>query len=338
MLDAIPYPDWIRPEIVPGLPFRWYGLMYLVAFGISYLLFQYQVKRQRLDIDSDTVMSFFFWGIIGLLVGARLFATLIFDSSGEYLRKPWLIFWPFGEDFRFTGFTGMNYYGGLVGALAGCILYARVKKLDLLEWADMILAGVPLGYTFGRLGNFINAELYGRITTAPWGMFFPHARRFPASEPWVRETAEQAGMTIEPGAAMVNLPRHPTQLYEAFFEGIFLWLILWFIVRKRRPFKGFTLGAYVIGYGLVRFVLDYYRMPIRSDFVLKLSSVSNPPYQLVTLWNLSASQLFSLAMILGGLVFLLILSRRQKRRSEAEERAEQARVSMRKLRKRIQKD
>jgi phosphatidylglycerol:prolipoprotein diacylglycerol transferase len=169
-------------------------------------------------------------------------------------------------------------------------------------------------------------------------MFFPHARQFPASEPWVQEFADKSGMTLAPGTPTVNLPRHPTQLYEAFFEGIFLWLILWFILRRRRLLKGFILGAYVIGYGLVRFVLDYFRMPIRDDFVLKLSSVPNPPYLLVTPWSISASQLFSLAMVLGGILFLWLLSRYQSRRLEVEEKAQQSKGSLRKLRKRIQKD
>ena len=335
ILSFIPYPAWIRPEIIPGLPLRWYGLMYLVAFAITYILFNYQVKQREQDVDKDTVLSFFFWAIVGLLVGARLFATLFFDSSGRYLLKPWLIFWPFGENMQFTGFTGMNYFGGLAGALAACIIYTRVKKLSILDWADMLVAGIPLGYTFGRLGNFINGELYGRITTAPWGMVFPHARRFPAKEQWVKDFAEKCGMVIEENATLVNLPRHPTQIYEGFLEGILLWLVIWFVFRKRKPFHGFLVGIYVIGYGVVRFLVDYFRVPLRDDFLIKLVAVDNPPYLLLTPWNFLASQIFSLLMILGGILFLVVLKRYWDRKSEAEDKP---RVSMRKLRKKIDRE
>ena len=335
LLSYIPYPAWIRPEIIPGLPLRWYGLMYLVAFTITYLLFNYQVKQRDLDVDKDTVMSFFFWGIVGLLVGARLFATIFFDASGRYLLKPWLIFWPFGENMQFTGFTGMNYYGGLAGALAACIIYTRVKKLSILDWGDMLVAGIPLGYTFGRLGNFINGELYGRITTAPWGMIFPHARKFPAKEQWVREIAEKCGLVIEENATLVNLPRHPTQIYEGFLEGIFLWLIIWFVFRKNKPFHGFLMGIYIIGYGVVRFFVDYFRVPLRDDFAIKLVAVDNPPYLLLTPWNFLASQIFSFLMMLGGILFLVVLKRYWDRKVEIEDKP---RVSMRKLRKKIDRD
>ena len=188
MLAFLNFPDWIRPEIIPGLPLRWYGMMYLLAFVVAFLLFNYQIKDRKLDVSRDDTMSFFFWGIIGLLIGARLFSTLLFDSTHTYLRKPWLIFWPFRDGFHFVGFQGMNYYGGLVGAVVALIIYCRVKKISLLDWGDMLLAGVPLGYTFGRLGNFINGELYGRVTAAPWGFVFPHAKRFPVADPWVRSS------------------------------------------------------------------------------------------------------------------------------------------------------
>jgi phosphatidylglycerol:prolipoprotein diacylglycerol transferase len=332
ILSYISYPTWLHPEIIPGLPLRWYGLMYLVAFAITYLLFNYQVKQRKLNIERDTVMNFFFWGIVGLLIGARLFATLIFDSTGRYLLKPWLIFWPFDENFRFTGFTGMNYYGGLVGAVVACIIYTRVKKLDFFDWADMLVAGIPLGYTFGRFGNFINGELYGRLTTAPWGMIFPNARSFPASESWVVDFARKCNLDISQDAVMVNLPRHPSQLYEAFLEGIFLWLVIWFIFRKRRPFQGFLLGVYIISYGLVRFFVDYFRIPLGKDFAIKLSSIENPPYLLLTPWNFLASQIFSILMILGGGILLILLYMYWKRREAI---TEKPKVSMRKLRKKI---
>jgi len=335
MLAYIQFPEWIKPEIIPGLPLRWYGLMYLLAFVTAYLLFNYQVKQRQLDVQKDTVLSFFFWGIIGLLIGARLFATLFFDPTHTYLHKPWLIFWPFADG-RFVGFQGMNYYGGLVGCLIALIIYCRVKKISLLDWGDMVLAGVPLGYTFGRLGNFINAELFGRVTTAPWGMVFPRARKFPVNEKWVRETANKIGMEL-PERGFINLPRHPTQLYEAFFEGIVLWLVLWFFFRKRKKFDGYIIGIYIIGYGAIRFLIDYFRMPIsRGDFLLKLSQVPNPPYLLVTPFNFITSQLYSLLMIIGGVIFFIAAKKiAQHREAKKAEEQEKKKISMRKLRKKI---
>mgnify|MGYP006289974939 FL=1 len=308
MLGYLQFPEWIKPEIIPGLPLRWYGLMYLLAFLIAFLLFRWQIKDRELDVNKDDIMSFFFWGIIGLLIGARLFATLFFDPTHTYLQKPWLIFWPF-TDGRFVGFQGMNYYGGLVGAVIALIIFCRIKKINLLDWGDMLLAGVPLGYTFGRLGNFINAELFGRVTTAPWGMIFPHARRFPVSEEWVQETAAKIGMEL-PETGFVNLPRHPTQLYEGFFEGIVLWLVLWFVFRKRKKFDGSIIGIYIIGYGIIRFVIDYFRMPIsRGDFLLRLSPIDNPPHLLLTPFNFITSQLYSFLMILAGVLFFIAVKK-----------------------------
>lgn len=337
MFAYLQYPDWINPEIIPGLPLRWYGLMYLVAFGIAYLLFTLQIKKRKLEVEQDDVVNFFFWGVIGLLLGARIFATLLFDPTHTYLRKPWLIFWPF-SDGQFVGLQGMNYYGGLAGCIVALIIYCRVKKIELLDWGDMLLAGVPLGYTFGRLGNFINAELYGRVTTAEWGIVFPYARRFPATEEWVREMVTKIGMEV-PESGLVNLPRHPTQLYEAFFEGIVLWAIIWFIFRKRKPFNGFIVGIYIIGYGIMRFIIDYFRMPISADdFIIKLSPIHNPPYLFLTPFNFITSQIYSALMIVGGVVFLFIISHYQKRKA-AERSVEQMKKkpSSRKLRKKIDK-
>lgn len=331
----IEFPTWLRAEIIPGLPIRWYGLMYLVAFAISYLLFMYQIKRREVEVDSDTVINFFFWGILGLLIGARLFSTLFFHGSDEYWRQPWLIFWPF-RDGRFVGLQGMNFYGGLAGAIVGFVVYARAKKINILDWGDMLLAGVPLGYTFGRLGNFINAELYGRVTQASWGVLFPTADRFPASESWVREWALASGISIEPGQVLVNLPRHPTQIYEALTEGIILWLVIWFVFRKKKPFDGFIVGFYVIAYGVLRFIIDYFRMPISApDFALRLVDNGIPVHFVQTPLNFIPSQFYSLAMVIGGSVFLLLVSRHHKTKSDELVAGEPGKPSRRGMRKKI---
>jgi phosphatidylglycerol:prolipoprotein diacylglycerol transferase len=307
VLAYVPFPAWFRSEIIPGLPIRWYGLMYVVAFVVSYALFMYQAKEQKLDTekDRDTILNFFFWGIAGLLIGARIFATVLFSGTDLYVRKPWLIFWPF-SDGRYVGLQGMNYYGGLLGAVVAMVIYGRARKLPLREWGDMLLAGLPLGYTFGRIGNFINGELFGRVTSLPWGMLFPHADPLPLSDPFVRETAARVGIAVVAGAKTVNLPRHPTQLYEALLEGLVLWVLLWLGFRKRKPYKGFVIGMYLLGYGLVRFVVDYLRMPLVEGFTIRLSSLDNPTYRFITPLNLIDSQIYSLLMIVAGVLLLVI--------------------------------
>ncbi|HHU36014.1 MAG TPA: prolipoprotein diacylglyceryl transferase [Treponema sp.] len=318
MFLSISYPSWIQPEIFPGFPLlRWYGLMYLFAFATAYFLFRYQVRNGELDraqgdghpVTTDDISSFISWTIFGLLIGARIFATLIYDTSGIYLQKPWLIFWPLNESGQWTGLQGMSYHGGFVGAFIGMLLWTIRHKKPFLAWCDTMAASVPLGYTFGRLGNFLNGELYGRVTTSPFGMIFPNARRFSLSEPWVRKTAEYLNMIVPDGAAMINLPRHPSQLYEAFFEGIVLWAIIWFIFRKRRSFNGMLTAVYTIGYGLVRFFIEYLREP-DSDLGYRITrgGVPAPTYLLESFLNISTGQILCLMMIVGGTIFLLIRS------------------------------
>ncbi|MDT8299825.1 MAG: prolipoprotein diacylglyceryl transferase, partial [Spirochaetaceae bacterium] len=260
----IPYPEWISPTIFPGLPIRWYGLMYLVAFGIAYGLTMLQLRQRTsdspADVNRDQITDLFFWMILGVIVGGRIVAATLYDTSGVYLSKPWLVFWPFDEHMNFTGLAGMSYHGGLIGGLIAFLIYSKKKHLPILATGDLLAASIPLGYTFGRIGNFLNHELYGRITTAPWGVLFPHARRLPTGDPVVRETAEIVGIDIS-GQSLVNLPRHPSQLYEALLEGVILWLVLWFVFRKRKPFDGFMIGAYLIGYSIARFIAEYFRTP-----------------------------------------------------------------------------
>ena len=334
----IVFPEFLRPEIISGLPIRWYGLMYLVAFAVTYYLVRYQAREQRISTDQDTVLNLFFWLIVGLLVGARLFAVTIYDATGYYRRHPLQMIVPFARvDGRlvFTGLQGMSYHGGLVGAVISGLIYSFVKKLSTRGWGDMVLTAVPLGYTFGRLGNFINGELYGRVTSVPWGMVFPAAERFSAQEHWVQEYAARVGMDIS-GLSWVNLPRHPSQLYEAFFEGIVLWLVLWFVLRKRKPFPGFMMGAYVIGYGFIRFFIEYVREPdIGIGYPIRFVPIENPAYQF-TLWNFTTGQILCFLMIAGGILSLLLLRGRAVRERNESLQAEQRQRNLRKLRKKKQ--
>ncbi len=335
-LAYLTYPAWLRPEIIPGLPLRWYGLMYLVAFVLAYFLFRFQVREKKLGISNDEVMNYFFWIIIGLLLGARIIAATVYDPTGRYLRKPWLIFWPFDESMRFTGLAGMSYHGGLIGVIGATILYCRIKKRSILEWGDMIVTAVPLGYTFGRLGNFINGELFGRVTASPLGMVFPQARRFSTGEAWVREIAEKAGMTIGVDETSINLPRHPSQLYEAFFEGIVLFLILWFIFRKRDLVKGVRIGIYMIGYGVVRFFIEYVREPdIGIGFPIRFSKLDNPTYSLLTPWNFTTGQILNFLMVFGGIVLILVVRARAAKKTASAPAARKRKLSSRQLKKKI---
>ncbi len=305
VLAAIQFPSWISPEIIPGLPLRWYGLMYVVGFAITWLLFNREAKRREAPWSEDEAASFFFWAIVGLLVGARIFGTFLYDPQGYYLSHPWLAFWPFDETGRFVGFQGMSYHGGLLGIFIGTLIYAWIKKLPWLAIGDVIAVSAPLGYTFGRLGNFINGELWGKVCTSPIGMIFPGASRFPSSEEWVRRAATEAGIPLDSAAGMVNLPRYPSQLFEAAFEGLVLWLVLWFLVRKRRAFPGFAIGAYLAGYGVARFIIEYFREPDQGmGWIIPLGDPGAPTWLFTTPLNFSMGQVLSSFMILGGIVWM----------------------------------
>lgn len=306
----ITFPQWITPEIIPGLPFRWYGMMYLVAFAVAYGMTILQLRRDSLSVSyltNDDVVNLFFWTIVGLLIGSRIFATTIYDTSGRYLRQPWLIFWPFDADMNFIGLQGMSYHGGLVGSVVGFVAYCKVRKIDVLEIGDVVITAVPLGYTFGRIGNFINGELYGRITAAPYGVLFPGAERVPTTHPAVQSIAEEVGIDIA-GQSLVNLPRHPSQLYEAALEGVVLWAVMWFVFRRRKPFEGFMIGIYLIGYSLARFIAEYFRAPDPGlDFVIQWGPANNPRWLLMSPWNITTGQVLSLLMMAAGALVLLVL-------------------------------
>jgi phosphatidylglycerol:prolipoprotein diacylglycerol transferase len=349
-LLAARFPAWLKPEIIPGLPFRWYGLMYLVAFGIAFLLYRKQVRERRFPMSDDELSGLFFWGILMLLVGARVFSALVYDTSDIYRRQPWLIFWPFRNG-QFTGLQGMSYHGGVIGGVLSIIVYSAVKRFDFREIGDMYAASIPLGYTFGRLGNFINGELYGRVATGPLGIIFPGAQLLSPRESWVREAAERTGVAIVSESTLVNLPRYPSQLFEALFEGLILWIIIW-AWRNRKPFKGFLLSLYLGGYGIFRFCIEYFREP-DSDlgYRIQLVPTNLSPAQAHPLLCFSTGQVFSLCMVAVAVVWFFIARRLPGREAprvypeasragsppaEADPRErEEARKNRRKLRKRL---
>ena len=311
LAQFVEFPRWIDPYVINGLPIRWYAVMYLVAFGIAYALFRYQCKKDRyLLLSSDESQTFFFYGILFLLIFARLFSVFFYSDGLYYLTHPWLIFWPFRNG-EFVGLPGMSYHGGVVGALVGGIIFCHFHKKKLLRITDTVVAGIPLGYTFGRLGNFINAELYGRVTTVPWGMVFPTAPGFSTNEEWVRNIADKVGIEYVLGD-VINLPRHPSQLYEALFEGVVLFLILWFVIRpwklKKRLPDGTVFAFYLMGYGFFRFMIEYCRQP-DSDigYVIALGEHSDNIALFQSFLNISKGQIFCLIMIAAGALLLAIL-------------------------------
>jgi phosphatidylglycerol:prolipoprotein diacylglycerol transferase len=310
MLSFINFPSWLKPEIINGLPIRWYGLMYIIAFFLTYIFFKKQVKEKELKINDDVIANLFFWGILGILLGARIFSALVYDRSGDYIRNPFLIFWPFDKNFNFTGLQGMSYHGGLAGVIVAVIIFCKKKKLNFFLITDMLVAAAPLGYTFGRLGNFINGELFGRVTAAPWGILFPYADPFSVKENWVAEIATKAGMDISNIQSYINLPRHPSQLYEAFFEGLFLWAFLWFILRKKKFPTGTVTGVYIAGYGFVRFFIEYFREPDKDlGFIINLVKPSTI-HKFDSFFNFSMGQLFCFIMITAGISLICYFNKK----------------------------
>ena len=317
MFLYINFPSWIHPQIFPDIKFlsllRWYGLMYVFAFGTAYFLLRKISNEGMLDgtttdgksykISEDDLFSFLGTGILFLLLGARIGSTLIYDRTGIYWHKPWLIFWPFDGNGNYTGFAGMSYHGGFIGGLIGMIVWCKRHKQSFLKWSDVMVCCIPLGYTFGRLGNFLNGELYGRVTTVPWGMVFPYAERFSSSLEWVQNFAAQIGMDIS-NARLVNLPRHPSQLYEAIFEGIILWTIIW-LCRKHKKFDGMLGAIYTAGYGFFRFFIEYFREP-DEEIGFVLGDTTANIYENSSLTNISTGQILCFLMILGGIILAVV--------------------------------
>lgn len=245
---------------------HWYGLMYAVAFITVYLLVFYRLGTENYKYSKDTIFNFMLYAILGVLIGGRL-GYVVSSDFKYYLSNPLKIIFPFdfSNGLQYTGISGMAYHGGLIAVLLVYIIFCYRKKINHWHFADLFVPAIPLGYAFGRIGNFVNGELYGRVTTLPWGMYFP----------------------LDPTQQL----RHPSQLYEAFFEGIVLFLIFWNI-RKRKCFDGFFLSIYLIGYGLARLFIEFFREPIS--------------YATFELGPFNLAQIFCVGMILIGIFIILI--------------------------------
>jgi len=238
-------PENINPVafIIGPIRVHWYGLMYAAAFFVVYSLVLYRIKRESLSYKKETIVDFMFLALACLFVGGRL-GYVLFYNLPYFLANPISIISPFdfSHGIHYTGIYGMSFHGALIGVFLSFVYYCRKHKINLWRFIDLFVPAIPLGYTFGRIGNFLNGELYGRVTTAPWGMYFP------------LDESHQL--------------RHPSQLYEAFFEGIVLFIILWSL-RKLKVFDGFVTTMYLIGYGTARFFVEFFRQPdVQLGFVL----------------------------------------------------------------------
>ncbi len=309
----IEYPSWIHPEVVPFLPIRWYAIMYLVAFYITYRLVLIEIRKDNvLSMKKEEVQDLFFYCIIGLVIGARVFSCLFYNDGYYYLTHPWMMFWPF-ENGSFVGLPGMSYHGGVVGCFIGGLIYAHKTKRSILRITDAIVTAIPLGYTFGRLGNFINGELYGRISFLPFAMVFPNAERFSTTYSWVRDIADKMHIEYAYGD-LINFPRHPAQLYEALFEGIVLFFILWFVIRPLKIRKNLRQGTifsfYLMGYGIFRFFIEYFRQPDDNiGYVIALGENSWNIHVFSSFLNISKGQIFCLLMVLSGALLLFVVNK-----------------------------
>lgn len=221
----LPYPN-IDPEIIRigPLSIRWYGLMYLIGFVVSYLIVKREIHKRGFRLEKDFLENLYFYLILGLLIGAR-FGYVIFYNLPYYLDHPLEVFaiWH----------GGMSFHGGLIGVIVAAWIFTKIKKFDFFTLTDILVLTAPIGLGLGRIGNFINGELYGRVTDVPWAMVFPEGG---------------------------PLPRHPSQLYEAALEGFLLFLILWFFKDKiRKP--GLISSIFLILYGAFRFFVEFFREP-----------------------------------------------------------------------------
>ncbi|MBP8626710.1 MAG: prolipoprotein diacylglyceryl transferase [Syntrophorhabdaceae bacterium] len=206
------------------LSLRWYGLMYILGFTASYLLVLYQIKYKTQDIKKDFIDDLFFYLIIGLIVGARL-GYIIFYNLRFYIQNPLEIF--------ILWHGGLSFHGGLIGTFIAGYLIIKKRKMDFFKVADLVIPTCPIGLGFGRIGNFINGELYGKPSDLPWAMVFPNAG---------------------------PLPRHPSQLYEASLEGMCLFIILWFYKDKKKQ-DGDVFAMFLMLYGIFRIFCELFREP-----------------------------------------------------------------------------
>lgn len=219
------YPN-IDPVAVSigAVKIHWYGIMYLIGFAAVYLLGQSRAKQAWSPIKPEAIEDLVTYGAMGVILGGRI-GYILFYNFGQFLDNPLVLFkiWQ----------GGMSFHGGMLGVFAAMAWFAKKQNCTLFQLTDLIAPIAPIGLGAGRLGNFINSELWGRPTDVPWAMIFPNGG---------------------------DVSRHPSQLYEAFLEGFVLFLIVWLYTQKQRPTMAAT-GLAVMCYGCFRFFVEFYRLP-----------------------------------------------------------------------------
>ncbi|PFH28477.1 prolipoprotein diacylglyceryl transferase [Burkholderia sp. JKS000303] len=294
----------IHPNLDPvaihlgPLAVRWYGLMYLVGFIAAIVVGRIRLKLPHVAAQGWTakdIDDMMFYGVLGTVLGGRL-GYVLFYKADFYFAHPLDIFkvWE----------GGMSFHGGFLGVTLAMVLFAWQRKRHWLQVTDFVAPMVPTGLAAGRLGNFINGELWGRVTDpqAPWAMMFPGAMRDDAAwlpkHPALVEKWHLADVFMQ----YQMLPRHPSQLYEIALEGITLFFVLFFFSRKPRP-MGAVSALFLIGYGLARFTVEFAREP--DDFLGLLAL------------GLSMGQWLSLPMIIAGIALMVWAYRRRAKNTAA---------------------
>ncbi len=205
--------------------------MYVTALLLATFFAYYIVKKDKLPVPKSLLDSYIIWVEIGVILGAKLGYVLFYDPNLSYfLSQPWQIFNPYNQYGEFVGIAGFSYHGALLGFFIASTLFSLVHKIDQWYLLDITAIAIPLGYTFGRIGNFLNQELIGRETTLSWGIY-------------VDKTL-----------------RHPSQLYEAFLEGVIVFTIL-YLYRKQKSFNGELIALYMLLYAIARFIAEFFREP-----------------------------------------------------------------------------